>query len=127
MKNLEARFRAALALAIRRSPRSRAQIAETMTALLERPADKLITVHIVNSWTSETKDRVRFPAAWIPAFCAAAGDDTVMPSFLFPEQRARLELRRELGTLRCKIDALLAVERKRSRPKKSRRKQTDAQ
>lgn len=113
----EARFRSALALAIKRSPMSRAQIAEAMTLLLRRPETNPITIHIVNSWTSETKDRVRLPAAWIPAFCAAAMDDTVLPAFLFPDHRARLELTRDLEALRREITALLAAERERARAK----------
>jgi hypothetical protein len=103
----ETQLRTALALAIKRSPRSRAEIAEIMTALLERPADKPITVHIVNSWTSETKDRVRFPAAWVPAFCAAAGDETVLLAFLFPKHKALLELKEGIEALRREIAALM--------------------
>lgn len=103
----EAQLRSALTLAIRRSPRSRAQIAEIMTTLLNRATDKPITIHIVNSWTSETKDRVRFPAAWVPAFCAAARDETVLLAFLFPEHKALLELKQGIETLRCDIAALL--------------------
>ncbi len=78
-----------------------------MTALLKRPAEKPITVHIVNSWTSETKARVRFPAIWIPAFCAAVGDETVLLACLFPEQQVLVELSQGIEAMRREIAELL--------------------
>jgi hypothetical protein len=88
-----------------------------MNRLLGRPPERPITINVVNSWVSETKERVRFPAAWIPAFCAAVMDDSVQLALLSPEHRARLEIKKDLETLRRAITTLLAAERKRDRAK----------
>ena len=113
----EAKLRSALALALKCSPVSRQQIADSMNRLLGRPPERPITINVVNSWVSETKERVRFPAAWIPAFCAAVMDDSVQLALLSPEHRARLEIKKDLETLRRAITTLLAAERKRDRAK----------
>ena len=57
--------------AIRRSNKSRAEIAEEMSRRLECR----ITASMLNDYTAETKGAARFPAAWIAAFCAATNDD----------------------------------------------------
>jgi hypothetical protein len=102
---------------MKNSPNSRQQIADAMNRLLGRRPEHPITIHIVNSWVSETKERVKFPAAWIPSFCAAVMDDSPQLALLSPEHRARLEMKKDLQTLRGAITTLLAAERKRDRAK----------
>jgi hypothetical protein len=105
----EARLRLALTRAIRLSCRSRQQIADTMSELLGRR----ISLNAVNTWTNRTKTRVRFPAAWIPAFCEAAMTDIPQLALLSAKHRTRLEIKKDLESLRSAITALLVVERKR--------------
>jgi len=107
------KLRSAIVRAIRSSPRSRQQIAEAMSQILGQP----ISVHLINSWTAETKKRVRFPAAWIPAFCEAAMDDAPRLALLSAEHRARLRIKEELAELRSMIATLLAAEEQRERSK----------
>lgn len=56
---------------IRRSTKSRAQIAEE----LGKRMHQRVTEHILNDFTSERKKAARFPAAFIEAFCEITGDD----------------------------------------------------
>lgn len=68
--DVDGRLRAAVAAAIKESPRTREQIAERMTAEL----GVTVTVAQLNAWTAESKGGThRFPASYLPAFCAAAG------------------------------------------------------
>jgi hypothetical protein len=85
-----------------------------MNRLLDRPPKALITLHQVNAWTSATKERVRFPAAWIPAFCEAAMTDIPQLALLSPEHCTRLEIKKDLESLRNAITALLVAEQKRA-------------
>ena len=58
--------------AIKRSNKSREQIAEDMSRLLAIP----VTARMISSFTAESKELHRWPGAWDRAFCAAVGDDT---------------------------------------------------
>jgi hypothetical protein len=109
----ETRLRSALAVAIKLSPRSRQEIAEAMEKALGRP----ITLSILNSWTSRTKKRVKFPAAWVRTFSDAAMNDTLQLALLSPEHRTRLEIKKDLESLRSAITALLLAEGKKARAK----------
>jgi hypothetical protein len=62
--------RAILSDAIKQSAHSRDQIADRMSFLL----GSRITVSMLNNFTSESKDRHRWPFAWTRAFCIAADD-----------------------------------------------------
>lgn len=85
---LDRQMRAALRGAIRRSGKSRQQIAEELSG-----AQGLnVSVHILNNWTGDSKRERRLPAVVIPAICAVLGDDLLQRLLLTQEQLARLEL-----------------------------------
>jgi len=63
------RMRAALLEALRRSSRSRAQVADRMTELL----GQRISEAQINAWTAPSHTKHRFPAAYLGAFCRATG------------------------------------------------------
>jgi len=65
--NIQARLRAAMALAIKASRYSRYEIVGRMSNLVNAE----ITIHQLNSWTAESKDGHRPPGEYIPAFCVA--------------------------------------------------------
>lgn len=56
---------------IRRCPKKREQIAEEMGARLGQH----ITVHMLNSYTSDSNLLSRFPAQWVEAFSEIVGSD----------------------------------------------------
>lgn len=96
----DAVVRQAISSAIHACSKSREQIADNMSALL----GTRVTVHMLNSYSSEAKQLNRFPAAWDRAFCRATGDDTllicrVQLAGLFvitPTEKELLDLGREL-------------------------------
>lgn len=59
---------------IKKSGKSRAEIAETMSFLLGRQ----VTEAMLNAFTAESRGDRRFPAEYDRAFCAATGDNTLM-------------------------------------------------
>lgn len=68
--DMDVRLRGVLSAAIRSSSRSREQIAELMGTEL----GVSVTAAMLNAWTAESKGGThRFPAAYLPAFCKAAG------------------------------------------------------
>lgn len=56
--------------AIKNGSKSRAQIADEMTNLL----GVRVTEQMLNCFTAESKDKHRFPAAFVPALCHITGD-----------------------------------------------------
>lgn len=66
----DAMIRATLTDAIKRCPKKREQIAEEMTACVGRE----ITAAMLNSFTAESHESHRWPAAWTRAFCQITGD-----------------------------------------------------
>ena len=64
-------MKAALNLALKKCPLSRYEVAGRMSHLL----DCQITKEMIDSWTAESKQERRIPAEFVPAFCAATGDD----------------------------------------------------
>lgn len=64
------RLRVSLITAIKGSHLSRHQIAGEMSHLLGHEVSKTT----IDSWTSESKERNRIPAEYLPAFCRATGD-----------------------------------------------------
>lgn len=86
----ERAVRRILSDAIRRSSKNRQQIAEAMANELGRP----ITASMLGDFTrnSNLRRNVRFPAAWVPAFCRAAGSDGLQRYLLSEELLAALEL-----------------------------------
>lgn len=64
------RMQALMSKAIKRSGLSRQQIADGMSCLLREK----ISAHQINSWLAESKAGHRFPAEYLPAFCAVTAD-----------------------------------------------------
>jgi hypothetical protein len=56
--------------AIKRSGKSREQIADEMQSMLAVP----VKARMIASFTAESKELHRWPGAWDRAFCAATGD-----------------------------------------------------
>jgi len=56
--------------AMKRCPKKRAQIAEELSYL----TGIAITEHMLNCYTAESKEKHRFPALLVPAFCQVTGD-----------------------------------------------------
>lgn len=67
-------IRAAVSSSIRRSDRSREQIAESMTEAL----GTRVTAVMLNTYTAASGSANRLPAAWVRAFCDAAGSDLLL-------------------------------------------------
>ena len=60
--------------AIKRSSKSREQIADEMT----RTLGLAVTARMISSFTAESKELHRWPGAWDRAFCAAVGDNALL-------------------------------------------------
>jgi hypothetical protein len=60
--------------AIKRSGKSRQQVADEMSALLGTE----VTDRMLNSFTASSREQHRWPGAWDRAFCMAAGDDRLL-------------------------------------------------
>ncbi|MDR5730589.1 MAG: hypothetical protein RB191_24535 [Terriglobia bacterium] len=67
-------IRAAISSSIRACVLSREQIAERMTALLQ----VRVTAKMLDSYSAESMQANRFPAAWLRAFCQAVGTESVL-------------------------------------------------
>ncbi|MHB1673794.1 MAG: hypothetical protein ACYCSP_06035 [Acidobacteriaceae bacterium] len=108
----DAAIRHALSSTIRACSRSREQIADEMTKLLATR----VTEKMLNSYTGESNQPYRFPAAWVRAFCRATGDDTLLVCcvhlaglfVITPAERELLELGRSV-VARKEIDAKIAM------------------
>lgn len=85
---VDRQIRRALGTAIRRSAKSREQIAEELSLA----HDLRVSVHMLNNWTGDSKRERRVPAEVVPALCAVLGDDSLQKLLLSEEQRAKLEL-----------------------------------
>jgi hypothetical protein len=68
--NIDIQLRETISLGLKKSPLSRYQIAARMSELLGVE----ITKAQLDSWTAESKESHRFPAAYLPAYCEATGD-----------------------------------------------------
>lgn len=66
--------RAVVTASIKRSGKSREQIADEMQALLGIP----VTARMITSFTAESKELHRWPGAWDRAFCKATDDDALL-------------------------------------------------
>lgn len=71
---MDLHVRRALQTSFRAGEKSRQTIADEMTRLTGRE----VTVRMLDHFAAETHSAHRFPAAWLPAFCVAAGDCEVM-------------------------------------------------
>lgn len=84
--DLDRTLRSLLTQSIRRSSKSREQIADDMSRFL---APRQITVNQLNQWTAPSHEGWRIPAAYVRAFCEATGDDIVL-RFLIGSRLATL-------------------------------------
>lgn len=64
-------IRSLVARVIHESSKSRAQIVEEMSALL----GQRISIFMLNDFSAGSKKQVRFPLAYVEAFCRVVGDD----------------------------------------------------
>ena len=80
--------RTVFAEALRRCSKSRDQIADEMSAITVRK----ITKQMLNGYAAPSKEAARFPAAFIPAFCKATGDDRLLRLLLTPQILALIEI-----------------------------------
>ena len=62
---------------------------ETIADELAKRVGETVTCEMLNGWTSQSKKRLRFPAAFVPAFCEITGDDQVQ-RFLIGSRLGRL-------------------------------------
>jgi hypothetical protein len=72
---------------IRKCSKSREQIADEMSHICGQE----ITLRMMNRYTA-TSEHMRFPAAFVPAFCEATRDDTLRRFIIGGEMRELLEL-----------------------------------
>ena len=98
----DAAVRQSLAAAIKRSGKSREEIALSMS----RAIGRTISVNMLNAYTSPARAGWRFPLAWIWAFCAATGDDALLYLLLSPRQRLLLSVSEHLASVRHLVGQL---------------------
>lgn len=72
--NDDLRIRAAIAATIKRCALSREQIADAMSLVLA----VRVTVRMLDTYSAQSKEANRFPAAWVRAFCKVTSDDTLL-------------------------------------------------
>jgi hypothetical protein len=96
-------LRALLAQSVRRSGRSREQIADDLARALGRE----ITVHMLNGWIAPGREGARMPASFVRTFCAVTGDDTIQ-RFLLGNHLSKLL---KLGEVVARVlpDSLVAI------------------
>lgn len=82
--------------ALDRSGMSRAEVAVELT----NQVGERVTEAMLNDWSSQSKRRLRFPAAFVPAFCQVTGTDELARFLLTPR------LRRLLALAEQKLDVL---------------------
>ena|SRR5437868_6873131 len=82
------RFRVLLSQSIRRSGKSREQIADDMARILNRP----ITARQLNQWSAVSHEAWRMPAIYVSAFCQAVGDNQLQRFLIGPKLSALLKL-----------------------------------
>lgn len=111
--NIDTTFREAISEALKRCPRSRWEVAGRMSELTGTDISK----SMLDSWTSEAKEKHRFPAIFLPAFCEAAGCSEplkllgrLVGVFVLPGPEA---LRAEIRKLEEEIERKQADKRKR--------------
>lgn len=92
-------IRSEISFYIRQSGKSREQIADLMSESL----GVRVSAKMLNTYTAESMESNRLPAAWLRAFCAALGNDALLEVLLAKagytlirnEERQLLELGRE--------------------------------
>lgn len=81
-------LRGLLAQSVRRSARSREQLADDLSRLLNRR----ITVNSINNWTAPGREVSLLPAAFVRAVCECTGDDALRRFLLGPKLATLLRL-----------------------------------
>lgn len=72
--NIDVQIRGLVTQALKQTRLSRYEVAGKMSELL----GKEITKAMIDSWSAESKENHRFPAAYIPAFCEATGSREIL-------------------------------------------------
>ena len=67
--NIQYQMQGIITQCVKRCPLSRWQIAAQMSELLNQEISK----YMLDAWTAESKEYHRFPAEYLPAFCATVG------------------------------------------------------
>jgi hypothetical protein len=109
-------IRKAIANTIRHCTQSREQIADAMSLLL----GQRVTEKMLNSYSSQSMQANRFPAAWQRAFCKATGSDALLRccaelagfQLLTVEEAELLELGREYLRQKRAAEKLASIERR---------------
>jgi hypothetical protein len=95
------------------SKKPREQIAREMSQVLGMigPPGRVVTPTMLADFTRNgTKKRqVRFPAAWVPAFCEVVGDDSLRHEFMGDQLNRRCEVGRQVLSSRDMWEALAPV------------------
>lgn len=99
VRNDDFLVRSAISASIRRSEKSRAQIADTMTEML----GARVTEQMLNTYSAGSMSLSRLPAAWVNAFIRAVDDDSLLHAIaeaggrrvISAEEAELLELGRE--------------------------------
>jgi len=86
--NHDATIRKIVSEVMHHSTKSRAQIADEMSQLVQIE----ITANMLNGYAAPSKSGVRFPAAFINAFCQVTGDDRLQRFLLSPVLRKKIEI-----------------------------------
>jgi len=97
--NLGADLRRSLGEAIRRSRKTHAEIAHEMTERLGQPVTQTMLNEFTRSGDREGRE-VRFPAAWVPAFCEVVGDDALQRGLMSERLRELVSLGERVFNLR---------------------------
>ncbi len=85
--SLDLELRRIITHAIRHSPKKREQVAAEMEELV----GQRVTRFMLGDFSSPGKQPVRFPAAWIEAFCRVTGDDELQRFAAGPRLRGLIE------------------------------------
>ena len=83
----DAEIRACLVRSLRRSPKSRAQVADAMQAV----SGIHVSLRMIDCWTSPCR-QIRIPAIFVAPFCMATADDSLLRLLLGPRLLCALEL-----------------------------------
>lgn len=72
--NIDATLRGMVSEALKHTRLSRYEVAAKMSSLMGRE----ITKSMIDSWSAESKENHRFPIVYLPAFCEATGDKSII-------------------------------------------------
>lgn len=122
VEDFDRALRKCLTKAMKRSGKSRAEIADQMQARLGAAISgaRRLTEERLYDLTSESKRDARFPALWVPLFCEVTGDDSLQRLLMGPRLAGLVEAsERDLMSILKQHISRLAVQRARRARKKS--------